>query len=137
MSYYRAGIGTGAFRIQIFRAVVILVFGLLIARIYQLQFVQGESYLLQADENRFAEVSIPAPRGVIFDRYGTPLAQTRLVNVAALNGDFPLRLAPGSKETSVLWDRMRRLDSQRMPPLGSAVVHQTAADLLGAWIDGQ
>ena len=70
-------------------------------------------------------------------RYGTPLAQTRLVNVAALNGDFPLRLSPGSKETSVLWDRMRRLDLQRMPPLGSAVVHQTAADLLGAWIDGQ
>jgi len=36
----------------------------------------------------------------------------------------------------VLWQRMQRLDSARMPPLATHRVDQAAVDVIGAWIDG-
>jgi hypothetical protein len=46
-------------------------------------------------------------------------------------------VAPMSKETSVLWERMRSLDdAERMPPLASHLVDDDGVDLIGAWIDG-
>jgi cell division protein FtsI/penicillin-binding protein 2 len=36
---------------------------LFIGRLYQLQIVEGPSFVLAADDNRFDTVSIPAPRG--------------------------------------------------------------------------
>jgi penicillin-binding protein 2 len=71
----------GVGRLLVFRAVVIAAFLILAARIYQIQFLQREAYVLQADENRFDTVCIPATRGIITDRYGRPLA----VNVASAN----------------------------------------------------
>ena len=45
------------------------------------------------------------------------------------------RVAPGTKESSVLWERMRRRDCPRMPTLGSDIVDPLAIDVVGAWID--
>jgi hypothetical protein len=42
---------------------------------------------------------------------------------------------PGSKETSVLWERMRRLDANRMPPIASHRVDDAGVALIGQWID--
>ncbi len=44
-------------------------------------------------------------------------------------------IARGSKESSVLWERVRRTDATRMPPLGTHRVDQDAVDLIGQWID--
>lgn len=44
-------------------------------------------------------------------------------------------IAQGSKEQSVLWERMRRTDYTRMPPDYSHRVDQGAIDLVGSWID--
>jgi hypothetical protein len=44
-------------------------------------------------------------------------------------------VAPGNKESSVLWERVGRLDSYRMPKIGSHRIDQTALDLIGMWID--
>lgn len=41
----------------------------------------------------------------------------------------------GSKESSVLWQRMRALDGNRMPPLASHRIDDQGVDLVGAWID--
>jgi penicillin-binding protein 2 len=46
-------------------AVILLIF---IGRLFSLQIIQGESYREIADDNRFDEISIPAQRGVIYDR---------------------------------------------------------------------
>jgi len=45
--------------------VILLIF---IGRLFNLQIIQGESYREIADDNRFDEISIPAQRGVIYDR---------------------------------------------------------------------
>jgi penicillin-binding protein 2 len=54
--------------------VAVLLFGLLGGRLYQLQVVDGAKYAAQAVAARTVEVPIPAPRGLIFDRQGRPLA---------------------------------------------------------------
>jgi penicillin-binding protein 2 len=52
-------------------ALIITVLG---ARLFHLQVVRGEEYAAQATRARTVEVPIRAPRGLIFDRDGRPLA---------------------------------------------------------------
>jgi len=52
---------------------------------------------------------------------------------AGLTG--PFIVAPGVKELSVLWERMRLLDGNRMPSIGTGTVHAEAVDIVGEWID--
>jgi len=72
-------------------------------------------------------------------RWGLASSQLNAVDVVPTAGDLGLTgarvIAPGSKESSVLWERLRRLDTNRMPPLGTALVDDPAAALIGTWID--
>ena len=52
-------------------ALLLLVLG---GRLFQLQIVSGDVYARRAAAERTAEVPIPAPRGLIFDRAGRPVA---------------------------------------------------------------
>jgi penicillin-binding protein 2 len=52
----------------------VLLFGLLAGRLFQLQVVDGARYAAQAAAARTIEMPIPAPRGLIFDREGRPIA---------------------------------------------------------------
>jgi penicillin-binding protein 2 len=62
-------------RIVIFRLTVLLVFFGLVVQLWYLQIVQWQKYLLQSDRNRFRLMSIDAPRGIIYDRYGNILVR--------------------------------------------------------------
>ena len=66
-------------------------------------------------------------------RFGIPSAQMNTHNVAASSGG--IRLTPGTKETSVMWQRLGLLDNLRMPPLASNLVDADARTLIGLWID--
>jgi uncharacterized repeat protein (TIGR03806 family) len=81
----------------------------------------------------------PSPAGIDL-RAVTPLAQTALLDVAPGNGDLGLtnarRIAPGDRTRSVLWERLRRTDASRMPPIGRDIADPQGVDLIGAWIDG-
>src|SRR5689334_7336937 len=68
-------------RLTFFQGIIFAVFLLFSLRMYDLQVVGHDQAQLQADENRLNEQPLPAPRGVIFDRYGETLA----VNVPAYN----------------------------------------------------
>ena len=52
-------------------AVLLLVLG---GRLFQLQVVSGDEYARRAAADRTASVAVPAPRGLIFDAAGRPLA---------------------------------------------------------------
>ena len=80
------------------------------------------------------------PTGVDLDlRRTTPMADTRSRDLPPSAGDLGIanarRIAPGSKERSLVWERMRRLDGSRMPPLASHVVDDAGLALVGQWID--
>ncbi|MGP9833401.1 penicillin-binding protein 2 [Marinobacter sp. NSM] len=73
------------------RAVVMLVFVLLmmiglLARMYQLQIVEHETYTTLSDKNRVQVQSVPPPRGLVYDRNDLLLAENRPV--------FSLTLVP-------------------------------------------
>jgi uncharacterized repeat protein (TIGR03806 family) len=80
----------------------------------------------------------PAPTDIDL-RATTPIASTNLVGVAPQAGDLGIsgarRIVAGDKARSLLWERMRRLDANRMPNLASHVVDAEGVALVGQWID--
>jgi len=72
-------------------------------------------------------------------RYDTAISAMQAVDVRPTAGDLGLadafRIKTHVKESSVLWERMRRLDGNRMPKLGSSIADPTGVSLIGSWID--
>lgn len=79
-----------------------------------------------------------APGNLDF-RFGAPVGTLNLVgvrpNAGSLGISDPFLIKAGDKNSSLVWERMRRLDNNRMPPLGTVIVDQEALDLIGRWID--
>ena len=48
----------------------------------------------------------------------------------------PKVIAPGSPATSVLVQRPKRLDANRMPPLGTRIVDPQGTAVLEQWVQG-
>jgi penicillin-binding protein 2 len=46
-----------------------------VLRLFNLQILNGKTYVLQAESNRTENISLAAPRGIIYDRNGTILAR--------------------------------------------------------------
>ena len=79
-----------ALRLAIYSLLVVLAFGILAGRLWQLQILQGEFYRQRANTNRFRIESIPAPRGVIYDRDGEILVRNRATfTVQIVPADLP------------------------------------------------
>lgn len=72
-------------------------------------------------------------------RASTAIENTGIRDTMPQKGDLGIAdariVAPGAKERSVLWQRMRNTDGTRMPPLATHVVDADAVALIGAWID--
>ena len=64
-------------RLKLFRWLILCFFLIIILRLFHLQVVKGEFYAIRAENNRLEIESIPAPRGVIYDRKGRILATNR------------------------------------------------------------
>ena len=62
-------------RLVFFQAIVVFTLIVMVLRMAELQFVQGDQFLEDAEENRLQLVLESAPRGVILDRNGTLLAK--------------------------------------------------------------
>ena len=61
----------------VLRSVFLVLVGLLAARMFQLQVIQGARHARLSDRNRIRKIVLSAPRGRIFDRNGVLLADTR------------------------------------------------------------
>ena len=84
-----------------FGLIAILVFGLLTTRLAYLQLSNGPAYAAKAEANRTGQVSVPAPRGLIYDRTGRLL----VANVAT----FTVKITPADLPFSRRDDVARRL----------------------------
>lgn len=64
-------------RLAILATAVLLLFAVLVFRLWFLQILSGDQFAAQADNQRLRTVLIQAPRGVIYDRNGSPLVTNR------------------------------------------------------------
>jgi penicillin-binding protein 2 len=79
-------------RFVAFSVIAALLLVVLGGRLFQLQVVNGEEYARRAAADRTVEVPIPAPRGLVFDRAGRPVAvNTPSWTVNIRPGDLPRR----------------------------------------------
>ena len=61
-------------RLILLRGIFVVVLALLLIRVYWLQRTRGDELQTLAEDNQLARLLIDAPRGVMFDRNGEPLA---------------------------------------------------------------
>ncbi|MGE0615299.1 MAG: penicillin-binding protein 2 [Bacteriovoracia bacterium] len=64
-------------RFRLLHIVVFIGFGLLVSRLVYLQIFNGDKMRQYSEENRIKRVTIPAPRGMIFDRHRTLLVDNQ------------------------------------------------------------
>ncbi len=93
-------------RLYFLRAVILIVISLLLYRVYWLQQTRGQELQALAQENQFAILKTDAPRGVIFDRNGEPLA----VNLPSFNVTItPAFLPRDPAERQAVFERLSLL----------------------------
>lgn len=97
-------IGQGIF--IFFLSVIVLCFIIFSARAFQLQILDNAKYNDLAEKNRIHSLIIPAPRGIIYDRFGSPLVR----NIASVNVLIdPLTLPRNLKEINMLADKLSQV----------------------------
>ncbi len=93
---------------QWFRLFFIIAFALLGSRIFFLTVIQGSYYQVLAERNSVRDISLSAPRGLIFDRYGTELVR----NVPGMElVIIPAELPKSDQERRALFDRFQSVIS--------------------------
>lgn len=74
----------------LFRLGLLVVFIVMVGRLFQLQILQGKSFQTAANDNRLEEIESPAPRGVIYDRQGVILTRNKpSFEIAIVPEDLP------------------------------------------------
>lgn len=73
-----------AMRVAILGGIAFAIFGIIFFRLWFLQVLSGDQYLVQARENRTRDVRIQAPRGEIVDRNNRKLVSNRPANVVQI-----------------------------------------------------
>ncbi len=66
-----------ALRIAVMAGIVVVVFGVILFRLWFLQILSGQQFLAKANDNRLTSVRIIAPRGAIKDRNGMVIVDNR------------------------------------------------------------
>ena len=128
-------------RLRFIQVLVVLMLTVLGIRLYVLQVVRGDRYAELAVNQRLRRLPIPAPRGVIFDRNGEPIVDSRpIYNVIMSREDVkdlqslvePLAEGLGI-DKDILKERFDLVSS--MPAFESIQVKQDATSNDIAWVE--
>ena len=93
-------------RLYFLRVLMLIILTLLLYRVYWLQQNKGPDLLAQADENRFSILRANAPRGIIVDRNGEPLA----INLPSFDVTItPAFLPNDDEELQAIYERLSLL----------------------------
>src|SRR5437588_4937596 len=130
-------------RLRLIQALVMVLLGVLSVRLYLLQIVNGERYAEIAENQRIRLLPIPAPRGVIFDRNGKLLVDSRPIYSVILSRedtkgiDRYALIKPRSEglrlDGEILRERFDQVKSQ--PAFESILIKEGASQADIAWVD--
>jgi penicillin-binding protein 2 len=130
-------------RLRFVQVLAIVMLGLLSVRLYILQVVRGERYAEIAENQRRRRLPIPAPRGMIFDREGRVLVDSRPIYNVILSRedvkgkDLNTLVEPLSEGLNVDKDILRDYFEvvKTMPAFESIQVKQDASPGDIAWVE--
>lgn len=105
-------------RLLFMRVVVVLVLALLVYRVFWIQQTQGDTLAGRATDNQFAVLTTNAPRGVIVDRNGFPLA----INQPSFNVTITPAFLP--EEDAEVEAVFRRLSELTRVPITNTVAQE-------------
>jgi hypothetical protein len=84
-------------RVGLAGVVALSIFAIVGLRLWYLQVLSGDRYLVRADVNRVREIEFAAPRGQILDRSGNLLVDSRAaIAVQVSPPDLPVPLTPST-----------------------------------------
>lgn len=129
-------------RLRIIQVFVLVLLSVLCVRLYVLQIIGGKRYAEVAENQRERQLPIPAPRGVIFDRNGKILVDSRPIYSVILSRevstsiDYTL-IKPLSKGLQIDEDMLReRFDQvKKQPAFESILIKEEALPADIAWVD--
>jgi len=129
-------------RLRLIQAFVLILLGVLCLRLYKLQIIDGKRYSEVAENQRIRLLPIQAPRGVIFDRNGKLLVDSRPIYSVILSReisksiDYSL-IKPLSEglmiDEAFLRERFDQVRSQ--PAFESILIKEIALPADIAWVD--
>jgi penicillin-binding protein 2 len=130
-------------RLRLIQASVLVLLSVLGVRLYLLQIINGSHYAEVAENQRIRLLPIPAPRGVIFDRNGHLLVDSRPIYSVILsredtkNIDRSSLIKPLSDglriDGEILRERFEQVKSQ--PAFESILIKEGASQADIAWVD--
>ena len=128
-------------RLRFLQALVLVMLGVLGVRLYVLQVVRGERYGEIAENQRRRRLPIPAPRGVIFDREGRVIVDSRPTYNVILSRedvkDKPLSslIQPLAEGLAIDGDLLKERFDQLTPAFESILVKWDATPNDIAWVE--
>ena len=119
-----------ALRVAILGGVALVMFAVIFFRLWYLQVLSGDKYLVEANNNRIREIRVTAPRGQILDRNGHVLVENRTSLALQLNpqklpgnaGERRAELTRLGHAAGIPLRRMRRDMHDQLKVLASAPV---------------
>src|ERR1051325_9833813 len=130
-------------RLRLIQALVLVMLGVLCVRLYLLQIIDGKRYAEIAENQRIRLLPIPAPRGVIFDRNGNLLVDSRPIYSVLLSREdtkgidrYTLikPLSEGLKlDPAIMRERFDQVKNQ--PAFESILIKDGATTADIAWVD--
>lgn len=95
-------------RLFIITVIIIGLFSIMVFRLFELQIVKGEEYQKNSKMSILRKLSIPAPRGTIYDKYSRPLA---INNVAyAVKIDNSVLINDEAYKNEMYMDLIRKIE---------------------------
>jgi penicillin-binding protein 2 len=130
-------------RLRLIQALILVLLGVLGVRLYLLQIINGTRYAEIAENQRIRLLPIPAPRGVLLDRNGNVLVDSRPIYSIILSRedtkgiDRNSLIKPLSEglmlDGEILRERFDQLKSQ--PAFESILIKEGASAADIAWVD--
>lgn len=128
-------------RLRFLQVLVVVMLGVLGIRLYVLQVVRGERYAEIAENQRRRRLPIPAPRGVIFDREGRVIVDSRpIYNVILSREDVKDKglgslIQPLAAGLLIDADILKERFDQVTPAFESILIKQDATSDDIAWVE--
>jgi penicillin-binding protein 2 len=113
-----------ALRVTIIGAVAIALFSVIFFRLWYLQVLSGEQYVLQSNANRVRDLPIAAPRGEILDREGKAIVDSRTTNAVQI---VPSALPPAGPQRIALYRKLGHVLGMSAARIEAIVVKERLA----------